>query len=100
MVTIRIRLLTDSNPSGRVRLAGAPHLFGVHLPGGSNIMKVVIDGTPEEIRALLQTGDLSALAITPELDIERLVVELKWVKDNAKKALRYICEHGPVVGFE
>src|SRR5438552_13782801 len=63
-------------------------------------MKIEIEGTPEEIRALLQTGDLAALALTPDLDVDRLVIELKWVKDGAKKALHYICEHAPVVDFD
>lgn len=64
-------------------------------------MKIEIDGTPEEIRALLQSGDVAAaLSLTPDLDVKRLGVELKWVKDGAKKALRYICEHAPVVGFD
>ena len=66
-------------------------------------MKIEIDGTPEEIRALLQTGDLGALGaftLTPNLDIERLIVELRWVKDGAKTALHYICEQAPVVGFD
>lgn len=63
-------------------------------------MKVVIDGTPEEIRVLFQTGDLTGLAITPALDIERFRVELKWIKDGAKKGLRYILEHAPLVGFD
>lgn len=63
-------------------------------------MKLVIDGTPEEIRALFQTGDLAALPISPALDIERLSVELRWVKEGAKKGLRYICEHAPIVSFD
>jgi hypothetical protein len=64
-------------------------------------MKMQIEGTPEELREFLQTGDVeAALALTPDLDIDRLVVELKWVKDGAKEALQYICENAPTVGFD
>lgn len=66
-------------------------------------MKVVIDGTPEEIRALFQREGIDALTSTqlaPELDVERLATELGWLKAGARNAVRFICENAPRVDFD
>lgn len=65
-------------------------------------MKVTIEGTPEEIRAVFQTGTADELeeGFLEDLDTDRLAVELRWVKQNARKALRHICENSPSIGFD